>query len=157
VTNPPASTPGIISFEDGGLGGWEHSDAEGTVLAIKNLSTSRAKDGSHVLMISYDSDNDQSYPTFETGQLPKTLNAGQTVRTSILKTQGSNVRASLYIVDQRGTWYKAADSDCISINESWAWYSISYTVPSDIYGPASRVGIIFFGYNAEVYIDAYNW
>ncbi|GHO75846.1 hypothetical protein KSD_36170 [Ktedonobacter sp. SOSP1-85] len=158
VAKPPVTSTGIISFEDGGLDGWVHSDPDGTVSALKNLSTSSAKDGSHVLMVSYDSDNNQSYPTFETGQLPKTLNAGQTVRTYILKTQGSNVEASLYIADQNDTWYKStADSDTALVNNAQTWYSVSFTVPSNIQGPATKVGIILFGYNAVVYIDAYSW
>ncbi|WP_244422232.1 hypothetical protein [Ktedonobacter racemifer] len=158
VAKPPVTSTGIISFEDGGQDGWVHSDPDGTVSALKNLSTSSAKDGSHVLMVSYNSDNNQSYPTFETGQLPKTLNAGQTVRTYILKTQGSNVEASLYIADQNDTWYKSmANSDIVLVNNAQTWYSVSFTVPSNIQGPATKVGIILLGYNAVVYIDAYSW
>lgn len=158
VAPPPLTSTGIISFEDGGLNGWAHSDPDGTLLAVKNLSVSNAKDGSHILMVSYDSDNDESYPTLESSQLPKTLKAGQRITAYILKTQGSDVRASLYIADQSDTWYKAmSDRDVAFVNNNYTWYSFSFTVPANIQGPATKVGVILFGYKAVVYIDAISW
>jgi hypothetical protein len=34
---------------------------------------------------------------------------------------------------------------------------LSFTLPPQMSGLASHVGLQFFGYNATVYIDAVNW
>ncbi|GHO46713.1 hypothetical protein [Ktedonospora formicarum] len=158
VVKPPVTSTSALSFEDGGTDGWIHSDPDGTLYSVKNQATSSAKDGSHVLMVSYNSDNSSSYPTLETPLLPKTLKSGQTITAYILKTQGSSVEASLYIADQNDTWYKAtSDSNVAFVNSNQTWYSFTFRVPSNIQGPATKVGIILFGYNAVVYIDAIDW
>jgi hypothetical protein len=144
-----------ISFEDGSVGGWYSSSQDGTIESIKNVATSQAKDGGHVLMVSYDSDDDHSYPCVGTSNLPATLKAGQTITASILKRKGTRVKANLYVVDQAGKWYTASAYTLVDSTDTW--YPVTFSVPSNLKEPVTQVGIILFGDNAVVYIDNINW
>lgn len=152
---PVAPAAVHISFEDGSVGGWHSSSQDGTIESITNVATSQAKDGGHVLMVSFDSDNDQSYPCVGTSSLPAPLKAGQTIAASILKQKGSRVKADLYVVDQAGKWYSG--NTLTLVDSPNTWYPITFRVPSTMKGPATQVGIILFGDNAVVYIDAIHW
>jgi hypothetical protein len=152
---PVASAATHISFEDGSVGDWHSSSQDGTIESIKNVATSQAKDGGHVLQVSFDSDDDNSYPCVGTSTLPAPLKAGQTITASILKRKGSRVKADLYVVDQTGRWYSA--NDTILVESSNIWYLVTFSVPSTIKGPATQMGMILFGDNAVVYIDAIHW
>ncbi|MBO0783506.1 MAG: hypothetical protein J2P37_32240, partial [Ktedonobacteraceae bacterium] len=126
-----------------------------TVRAIQN-TTSKAKDGSHALMISFNSDNDQMYPTIGSNNVPRTLNGGETLTGYILKTQGSSVEVIFYVADQSGTWFKD-DNSTTYVNSVQTWYPITFKVPANFQGPATHVGVVLFGYDAVVYIDAISW
>jgi hypothetical protein len=157
TTPPPPVVLSKISFEDGTLDGWSHTDPDGTVQSLQNAA-GVAYDGSRSLMVSWNSNDEKNYPTFGSDNVPTTLSAGQTVTGYILKTKGTHVEASLYIADQTGTWFKSPnDSDTTYVSNNQTWYAVSYTIPSNIQGPVTHVGIILFGYNATVYLDSFNW
>ncbi|HZU01928.1 MAG TPA: hypothetical protein VFA10_19815 [Ktedonobacteraceae bacterium] len=151
----PVPSLSHISFEDGSVDGWQSSSQDGTIQSIENVATSQAKDGTHVLMVSFDSDDDNSYPCVGTNILPAPLKAGQTITASLLKLKGSRVKADLYIVDQTGRWYSA--NALTLVDSSDTWYLVTFTVPSTLKGPAAQLGLILFGDNAVVYIDAIHW
>lgn len=152
---PKPKPPVSLSFEDGSTGGWHSSSQDGTIDSIKNTATNLARGGGHVLMVTYDSDDDHSYPCIGTSNLPGTLKAKQTITASILKQKGSRVRASLYVVDRAGKWYTSGVYTQVASNDTW--YSMSFTVPAKFPGAASQVGIILFGDYAVVYIDNFSW
>lgn len=144
-----------ISFEDGGLDGWTHTNGGGTI-SIKNLATSSAVDGSHVLMVAYGPDNDANYPAVGTSNLPASLNVGQTINASVLKTQGSDVEVGIYLIDQTGQWF-ILDSAYIQVDKSQTWYNVTLTVPSSLKGPITQLGISLYGHDAVIYIDGFSW
>lgn len=150
-----ASAAANISFENGSVGGWHSSSQDGTIQSVENVATSQAKDGKHVLMVSFDSDDDQSYPCVGTSILPAPLKAGQTITASILKLKGSRVKADLYIVDHTGKWYSA--NSLTLVDSANTWYLVTFRVPSTIKGPVTQMGMVLFGDNSVVYIDAIHW
>ncbi|GHO45360.1 hypothetical protein [Ktedonospora formicarum] len=155
ATNPSTTQTTFISFEDGGLDGWTHTNGGGTT-SIKNLATSSAVDGSHVLMVTYGPDNADNYPAVGTSNLPASLNVGQTIHASVLKTQGSDVEVGIYLIDQTGQWF-LPESAYIQVNNSQTWYNVTLTVPSSLKGPITQLGISLYGHDAVIYIDNFSW
>jgi hypothetical protein len=153
-----------ISFESGKEDGWKAVEGDDAVDTVKNVEMKEAKDGGHVLMISFDSqsDNDHtpdSYPCLATSNFPAPLTARQTITAYVMKQKGSKVQASLYAIDSTGKWYKANDTKggTTLVQNDDTWYSATFTLPANFNGSASQVGLILYGYNAVVYVDDISW
>ncbi len=152
--SPPASTPNVISFEDGGVDGWFST---GHVAALQN-SSDVAYDGSHSLKVTFYSQNSGDFPYVSVStEAPK---PGQTLTAYVYRKgpgAAKNVTARLYFLDSQYHWYNTSPISVV-VN---SWTRLTYTIPANTNGPVEQIGVQFAStpYTVEdsVYIDAINW
>jgi hypothetical protein len=152
---PPTSPPVSLyefSFEDGGTDGWASHQ---NISSVQN-STTVARDGSHSLKVTFNSSSNTDYPSLMVTGMSNAPSAGQTITANVYLAAGSDVRAKIFIQDQNLVWYDPGQT-ALNTLPIEGWFQLTFTIPADAVGPAARVGIQFYGYNATVYVDAVNW
>ncbi|GHO47772.1 hypothetical protein KSX_59350 [Ktedonospora formicarum] len=110
-------------------------------------------DGRQSLLVAFNSANDQDFPFVFNDTLPTSLPAGKTVTAYIYAAQGTDVQATLFVMDQNWKWYGGS----FVTLPSGTWYRLSYTIPATMPGSARTLGVQLYGVQATIYIDAVTW
>ncbi|GHO47769.1 GH39 family glycosyl hydrolase [Ktedonospora formicarum] len=138
----------MFSFENG-TSGWEPNGD------ISKLASSAgvARDGKQSLLVSLNSVNSNDFPFVFNDTLPTSLPGGKTVTAYIYAAKGSNIKATLFVMDQNWKWYGGS----FVALPAGTWYRLSYTIPATMPGSARTLGVQLYGVQATVYIDAVTW
>ncbi|HLZ58458.1 MAG TPA: hypothetical protein VKR06_16085 [Ktedonosporobacter sp.] len=118
-------------------------------------STVQAKDGTHSLLISFNSSNSTDFPLVDTANMgtqpPK---GGQTITAYVYLRQGSNVRVWLFAQDQNFGWYGSNTTVTLIAG---TWQKVTFTLPSSMSGSAARLGLQMDGTGATIYLNDIFW
>lgn len=140
------------SFEDGQIDGWQSQVSPGLTLAN---STKIAKDGTHSLLITFNSKIKTTYPHLSAAIDTNPPHGYQTIYAYVFVASGKNVQGKLYLLDRNFIgYYPGVYLSYLTVG---TWHRLSYIVPSSFKGAATRIGLEFTGTNATVYIDAIYW